>query len=198
MNDPDVRPPGVSVSEAARVLRVSPGTIRRRIAEGTLRAERVIRPQGTAWRVHLPDDVPATRSVLPTGTCNGASPSESGHTQVTYAPHAQDVPASTGLVESIARLIAELAEVRVTADRRSDQLVSMGERTAVLERENGRLSAELDAARTQISTLEASTAAASAEPTAEPPPARWRVLGPWLLAALAIAAAVGLLAPVVR
>src|SRR5438045_1289633 len=52
MHEHDVRAVGVSVSEAARILRVSTGTIRRRIAEGTLKAERVIRPQGAAWRVH--------------------------------------------------------------------------------------------------------------------------------------------------
>lgn len=189
MNDPDVRPAGVSVSEAARALRVSPGTIRRRIAEGTLHAERVIRPQGTAWRVHLPDDVPATRNVLPTGTSSGASPSESDHVPVTYAPHVQDISATAGLVESIARLIAELAEVRVVSDGRAD-------RVAELERENGGLNErvaglerELAATRAPQSPLTASTEPIAPGPTMDAPMQHQidpGALVPWLFTALAL------------
>jgi excisionase family DNA binding protein len=199
MHEQDVRPDGVSVSEAARILRVSPGTVRRRIAEGTLKAERVIRPQGTAWRVHVPDDAPATHNVLPAGTSNGASDSESGHAPVTYAPHAQDVPATAGLVESVARLIAELAEVRVVSDRRAD-------RVAELERENARLTAQLAVERTvrrEQAIIESPVAGQEmpqpVESTADTRMARLRALASWvpMLIMLALAAVTLLLALVV-
>ena len=47
----------VSITEAAKRLGVSEKTIRRRLGGGTLRGERVSRPQGYTWAVHLDDEV---------------------------------------------------------------------------------------------------------------------------------------------
>jgi excisionase family DNA binding protein len=43
----------VSITEAAQRLGVSEKTVRRRLSGGTLRGERVTRPQGYTWAVHL-------------------------------------------------------------------------------------------------------------------------------------------------
>src|SRR5438067_7736575 len=53
--------PGLSVPEAAVMLGVSPNTVRRWVATGRLRSERIPRPQGDMIRVFLdqvPDEVP--------------------------------------------------------------------------------------------------------------------------------------------
>jgi hypothetical protein len=84
------------------------------------------------------------------------------------------------LVESVARLIAELAEARVNGERRADQLVGLGERVATLERENGRLTAELVGERLKSSLL-ASTSPHAVETASEPLTARFRVRASWLL-----------------
>ena len=47
----------VSITEAAERLGVSEKTVRRRLSGGALRGERVSRPQGYTWAVHLDDDV---------------------------------------------------------------------------------------------------------------------------------------------
>jgi hypothetical protein len=110
---------------------------------------------------------------------------------VTYALHVPDASAA-GLVASIARLIAELAEVQVISDRRADRI-------AELERENGRVIAELDAERRAHGPGASRQAAETPAPTPEPPsPFPWpmpphpnvRALAPWLLlVAILIAAA---------
>jgi excisionase family DNA binding protein len=65
----------VSVGEAAAALGVSANTIRRWIKTGELRADRVVRPQGEAWRVYLPRHVPAgTSREVPPGTSQHVPP----------------------------------------------------------------------------------------------------------------------------
>ena len=54
--DPPDTHRSLPVSEAARILSLSPTTIRRKIDAGELEAERVIRPQGTAFLVTVPAD----------------------------------------------------------------------------------------------------------------------------------------------
>jgi len=183
---PPVTTRQVSVSEASRELGISPETVRRWIKSGRLQADRAIRPQGTVWLITLPVTTP--RGVLPVTAVStphaveGQEPDQDSVHDRTSIPsneacypsppvtdHAGD-PAP--LVASIARLIAELAEVRVVADRRADHLVGMAERLAELARENGRLTAELDAAQGQIQLLTASSAAQSVEPTSGP--STWR------------------------
>ena len=49
----------VSIAEAAQRLGVSEKTVRRRLGGGALRGERISRPQGYTWAVHLQDDMDA-------------------------------------------------------------------------------------------------------------------------------------------
>ena len=60
----------VSITEAAQRLGVSEKTVRRRLSGGTLRGERVSRPQGYTWAVYLDDDV----GVSPVSIANGHRP----------------------------------------------------------------------------------------------------------------------------
>jgi hypothetical protein len=121
------------------------------------------------------------RNALPTGTSNGASPSKGDEVPVTYAPHAHDVPV-VALTESIARLIAELAETRVVSDQRAAQLVTQAETI-------GQLRERLALAESRLSALEAPqhapespvgapTAAETPDPIPDPDPTRspshWR------------------------
>ncbi len=57
----------VSITEAAQRLGVSEKTVRRRLGGGTLRGERVSRPQGYTWAVHLDDDVGFRPVSVPNG-----------------------------------------------------------------------------------------------------------------------------------
>jgi hypothetical protein len=127
--------------------------------------------------------------VLPTGTSNGASDSKPDHAPVTHAPHAQDVPSTVGLVESIAHLIAELAEVRVISDRRADRIAEQAETIGTLRVEN----TVLRASQAQQDVNPGPIASALTTNAPVPLSAQLRVLAPWALAALAIGAVVVLL-----
>jgi hypothetical protein len=52
------RPRSYSLREAAGVLGVSVTALRRRVAAGQIKAERVERPQGSVWRVYLDAHAP--------------------------------------------------------------------------------------------------------------------------------------------
>lgn len=163
----------VSVAEAARELGISPETVRRWIKSGRLEARRAIRPQGTVWEVSLPVTTP--RGVPPVTPVIGhgeASLSEPGHATPAAAWHplpplAHHTTDATVLVASIARLIVELAEVRVISDRRADQLVSQAETI-------GQLRAEVAALKAAQAVPAAPTAPEPPEPSSEPPAPWWR------------------------
>jgi len=46
-----------SIAEAAKILDVSPDTIRRRLKRGELTGQRIERPQGFTWAIHLDEHV---------------------------------------------------------------------------------------------------------------------------------------------
>ena len=186
----------VTIAEAARILGVSGETVRRRIHAGQLEGIREVRPQGSAWSVVLPVGTPvvSTRGGHATprveldqepkhSTRDVVASTTPLHVEATETTGLSgDVLPSRLLVGSIARLIAELAEVRVVSDRRAD-------RVAELERENGRLTAELAALDTTHATLiaaqqpvEASGAPQPVTPTVGPLYGRLRALavqGAW-------------------
>jgi hypothetical protein len=61
MSAPTLHPPdGYSLHDAASILGVSLNTLRKRIANGQVKAERVQRPQGHVWRVYVADEHPAS------------------------------------------------------------------------------------------------------------------------------------------
>jgi excisionase family DNA binding protein len=149
----------VTVAEAAERLGVSVVTIRRMIKRGRLEAERVHRPQGSAYLVTLP-------AAGADGTRDGASterPVQNGFR--TQGTRGEQLAAwsETFLLPLVAALERSQATVR-------DQAETIGELRAehrALERENGRLTAELTAERARSST-DASTAPESADPPPEP------------------------------
>ena len=178
-----------TVREAADFLGVSTETIRRMIRSGRLRGEKVHRPQGTAFLVELPD---ATGEA----TCditNGATAGRHDATSDQALPPALLAAEAwaRGVVEPLTRTIAEQQLQLVS------QAETIGRQSAELERAASiavKLSDELDAARAQISTLTASTAAESANLTTEPSPARRHVPAPfaWRLILLYVALLVAL------
>jgi hypothetical protein len=156
----------VSVAEAARALGVSTATVKRRIAAGTLEAEQLQRPQGFEYRVRLTRDVPAPSAER---SDSEPAPPLTGTTQ--------DVSAA------ITAAVTPLAARLIVQDDRIERQAGI---IRELERENGRLSAELAALRSAHAALTApqqpvgaSTAPESPEPTTEPPAPRWRSWWPW-------------------
>jgi hypothetical protein len=136
-----------TLREAAAELGISLNTLRRRIAAGQIDAERVHRPQGHVWQVYLHG----------AGTqehrANGTMQREGATVQPQMAPALIQAEAMAAYTRSILEPLVQSVD-RLTT------------RVAELERENGRLSERLE------STLTASTAPQSAEPTTEAPPAR--------------------------
>jgi excisionase family DNA binding protein len=197
---PPVTTRQVSVAEAARELGISTEMVRRWIKSGRLEARRTIRAQGTVWEVSLPVTVP--RGVPPVTPVTGHSeafPSEPGQATPDEAwypssPVAHHTGDATALVASNARLIAELAEVRLISDRRANQLVSQAEtigrqaeRVANLEIESGRLLAQVFTLRASQQPVDAPAAPESPDPATEPSTPRWRAWAPWLPVLLMLA-----------
>jgi hypothetical protein len=52
----------VTIAEAARLLRLSEYTVRRRVRTGELPGEQVVTPQGFVWMVEVDDEPPDTSS----------------------------------------------------------------------------------------------------------------------------------------
>lgn len=161
----------VSVPEAAQMLGLSVATVRRRIRDGSLQAERVQRPQGIAYAVLLPidhgtdHDRPTTdHQVGTTARLNQSGP-----------PAAEAITAmlQATLTPIIGPLVVELAAVRQVSEARADQLVQQAE---VI----GRVTAERDAAvAAHASILAAQSTPASSEPAVPV----WRRIWPLLLVA---------------
>jgi len=57
-NEQTERPRSYTLREAAGTLGVSVTALRRRVAAGQIKAERVDRPQGSSWRVYLDAHTP--------------------------------------------------------------------------------------------------------------------------------------------
>jgi len=190
----------VTVSEAADILGVSTQTVRRMIRRGQLEGERVHRAQGSAYVVSIP--APNTAGDMDATATQQPAPNVSRSNATDQPPAAEAMVSliQTTIATVLGPLVAELTASRQTNERQAEQL-------RTLERENGRQAAELDAARATIaglterlerptapeSSLEASGGPESAGTTQEPPLVRLRPLLPWVLAALAIVVAVGLL-----
>jgi excisionase family DNA binding protein len=165
----------VTVAEAAHRLGVSVATVRRRIRAGELVAERLIRPQGSAFVVRLPVDASASVS---DAYDTEQEPRVTARTQAS-APEAMAALIQATLTPIIAPLVAQLDAHRQTVERQADALRE-------LERENGRLAAELAAAHAQNTLLDAPGSTERSDPTTEPlspfpePQARtWNEVQPW-------------------
>lgn len=157
-------PTAFSLQDAATLLGVSLNTLRRRIAAGEVRAERVTRPQGHVWRVYLnvqsppaqqAEQQPASRlQQHPDSTLQEPAASVQPSMEI------QRAEAMAGfltplLQRAIEPLVAELGETR-------RQLVDQGETI-------GRLRAELEHALTTIQALQAPVAPNEPESSQETP-----------------------------
>ena len=130
----------VPVAEAARILGLSPTTIRRRIDAGELEAERVVRPQGTAFLVKVPDAPP--RADEAPGTPQDAP-----------GTHHQEPAGTDGLAAILLPLVAEQAALRQTVERQAERLEAQAETI-------GRQGAELERAASTVVALSDELAAA--------------------------------------
>jgi hypothetical protein len=152
---------GYSLQEAATLLGIGVNTLRRRIAAGQVKAAQVERPQGYVWRVYLDDR--HSPNDPPSNPPNQEAPRSLPHPPAA-APAAEAMVSliQTTIGTILGPLVAELAASRQANERSQD-------RVAELERENGRLAAELAAARVQNTPLDASGSTESPDPTLEPP-----------------------------
>jgi excisionase family DNA binding protein len=148
----------VSVAEAAAALGVSVVTIRRMIRSGRLEAERVHRPQGSAYLVTLPAEGTGERTVTEQAAQN--------------VSRTQGTPADLMAVWSetfLAPIMAELASSRETIAQQAEAIGCLraeakaaAAETIALKIRESRLLAELE-------SLRASQQPAAAPGTPEPP-----------------------------
>jgi hypothetical protein len=164
----------VPIADAVGILGLSATTIRRKIARGELVAERLARPQGTAFLVQVPHDAPE-------GATTPQEPPETHH----------DAPPGAEY------LAAVLAPLIATIERQAEQLISQAETIGELRAQNRTLEA-----RTGPQSVESTPeppeplkeSHGSVSGRAVPRAVDLHALAPWLLSLLAIAAVVMLLA----
>jgi hypothetical protein len=201
----------VSVAEAARLLGVSPATVKRRIRDGTLEAEPLSRPQGIEYRVKVLRELPAVISddlpPLMAPISDVAAPLiERGHSKeapsgaivhdITHDLTAALTAATRPLVERLtvqdATIAAQGATIQAQAAQIGDLREERGRLTAELERAEGAVVALSDELATERETKSVLLARAAAEAAPLPHesamllPAAW-VRWRWLLVVLAVA-----------
>ena len=195
--------PGLSIHEAAVLLGVSPNTVRRRVAAGSLRSERIPRPQGEVIRVYL-DRASEVPKQVPPEVVPGDVPNEVPLTYQMQVPDIVRAEAMASLISAsiapvLAPLVAQLEADRQAIERQGetirDQAERLGRQATELERAASiavELGDELEIVKAENRALVARTEARSVEPTTESPPLRsssttW--LTPqrfWLIAALVL------------
>jgi serine/threonine protein kinase HipA of HipAB toxin-antitoxin module len=141
----------VPVSEAVRILGLSATTIRRRIDAGELEAERVVRPQGTAFLVKLPADASVrTEDELPRATEAPATPTDAPET------HQDAPPGANGVAAVLVPLVAQLAAAHETIRAQAETIGGLTAQLTNREHELGRQGAELEHARAARDAAESS------------------------------------------
>jgi hypothetical protein len=129
MSAPTLHPTdGYSLQDAASIIGISLNTLRKRIASGQVKAERVQRPQGHIWRVYLETEHPAIDPSDQDATLHAAE----GSPTVQHP-----VAAGTLQAEAMAAYTRSILAPMVEALEHSQT------RVAELERENGQLTERL-------------------------------------------------------
>ena len=147
-------PAACSLQDAAALLGVSLNTLRRRIAAGEVRAERIKRPQGHVWRVYLPGQLNGAQHADGDGQHANGTVQDAGSTLQPPAGTVQQHPPASdrGLVALL--------------ERAQDDIRRLNDERAELYGRLGYLQAQLAAKDERIKALEAPK-----EPIAAPPPA---------------------------
>jgi excisionase family DNA binding protein len=175
----------VTIAEAARILGVSGETVRRRIHAGRIEAIREVRPQGSAWCVLLPVS-PGVESTRGGHTAPRVESDQGPECSTDTTPVETTSAVSTAaLVESIARLIAELVEVRTISDRRADQLLIQADQLVAQAETIGELRARAAVLEAENCALLTSTATQGRESSG--PSSRWWWCSLWLYGGVVIA-----------
>jgi len=175
------------VAEAAAILGVNVVTIRRMIKRGQLEAERVHRPQGSAYLVTLPqqgavDDTP-----------KGQPEQDMFRTQGTPTPVAEVIASmiQAALTPIIAPLVAELAAVRQAGERKDDAIRAQADQLVAQAETIGELRARVTMLDAEKATLTTPTATQASEPSPELLPL-WR--HSWAVYGVGIIGVIGLVA----
>ena len=141
-----------TLPEAARRLGVGQSTIRRMVKAGKLRAETVLRPQGNAWVVWLPD--------TPSGPeVEGASepPYLGGSARSTTLQDPPGPSAPDALAAWVVSLMAPLAEANARQhemiERQAETIRDQAERLGSLTEQVGYREHELARSSVEIATL---------------------------------------------
>jgi hypothetical protein len=180
---------GLTVAQTAMQLSISTDAVRRRLKAGELSGHQRQTKHGPAWCIH-PDELPGSRNGPATLELTVAPESHEGSTTLppeSDTPEAGDDQAgpAAGMAlmqaEAMAAYTRSILEPLVAALERSEN------RARDLERENGRLTAELSAGRTARTTLEARTAPEVPAPATDTLAPLWRTWWSWLLGLLALA-----------
>jgi hypothetical protein len=117
----------VSVEDAARALGISTNTVRRQVKAGTLRSERISRPQGYVVRVYIPE------GQVPNGQVPEV-PSEVPTQVTTLVPVQERIEAIETLARALmAPLREELADARTQLAELATENGRLKERLAALE-----------------------------------------------------------------
>jgi hypothetical protein len=168
----------VSVAEAARLLKISTATVKRRIRDGTLEAEPLSRPQSIEYRVRLPRDVTpalmAPASDVPAPIRAAISPlterSDSEQTVLTGSAHGTTQDISAAITAAVAPLMDRLTVQDATIARQAETIQHQADAIAELREERGRHTAELERAASTIVTLAEERDALRAPPQLQAPP----------------------------
>ena len=114
-----------TLREAATILGRSVSVVRRQVASGQIRAERVQRPQGSVWRVFLDGDtLEGARSVTVAEGHQSHAPAEP---QAERAPD----PVASELIALVGELSQKLAESAAVASMWQERARVLGERLAL-------------------------------------------------------------------
>lgn len=160
------RPDFITVGEAARRLGVSPTTVKRRIARGTLEAEQLQRPQGFEYRVRL-----TTAQPTPHGTVHAPStaPSDSE----------EPAPPTVTTQDVAAAITAATAPLLAVIERQAGEI-------AELREDRGRLTAELDILKAAHGPGASHLTAPATDSMIGPFPRAWAFVAGTLLAIAAV------------
>jgi excisionase family DNA binding protein len=132
----------VTVAEAAEIRGVSVVTIRRMIKRGELEAERVIRPQGSAYLVNLPEDGTGTEHDVPFTEQPAQNMFRAQGTPADQMMSLIETTITSAVEAAITPLVKELATTHQTVQQQAEVIGSLRTENAALLAAQARLEAQ--------------------------------------------------------